>query len=74
MVYRLWFSSFGTTLQVGGQMAQVGGQSIAYVAKKQYLCTRFENKPKPPLNHPEPSSNLPRSHYVRTTDILISNY
>ena len=30
-------------LHIGGHMAQVRGQSIVYVRKKQYLCIVFRN-------------------------------
>ena len=31
-------------LHIGGHMAQVRGQSIVYVAKKQYLCIGIEKE------------------------------
>jgi len=35
-------TTFGTSSQLRGQIPRLGGQSIAYVRKKQYLCTGFE--------------------------------
>ncbi len=47
----------------GGHMAQVRGQSIVYVAKKQYLCIVFRK------GH-EASSFALRSHPVRHRNMI----
>ena len=45
MEYWVYSIVLGTDAQLGGQMAQAGGQSIAYVRFFSYLCIVFRIRP-----------------------------